>query len=62
MRGQDVSLWKDLGPKFILQVYRDYLVTQTPWFLADLYPVALQGLCPNSFTQILTRDSHDQDP
>ena len=21
---QDVSRWKDLGPKFVLQVYRDY--------------------------------------
>lgn len=21
---QDVSRWKDLGPKFVLQIYRDY--------------------------------------
>ena len=39
---QDVSRWKDLGPKFILQVYRDYKYTNSPWFLVDMFPVAVQ--------------------
>mgnify|MGYP003386742170 FL=1 len=39
---QDVSRWKDLGPKFILQIYRDYKHTKSPWFLVDMFPVALQ--------------------
>lgn len=25
---QDVSRWKDLGPKFVLQIYRDYVYLQ----------------------------------
>eukprot|EP00981_Chlorochromonas_danica_P001618 scaffold351_cov162-Ochromonas_danica.AAC.3 len=37
---QDVSRWKDLGPKFILSVYRDYLATKSEIFLHDLYPTA----------------------
>jgi len=39
---QDVSLWKDLGPKFILQIYRDYLFTQSRKFLIDMYPVVIK--------------------
>jgi non-lysosomal glucosylceramidase len=39
---QDVSRWKDLGPKFILQIYRDYKHTKSPWFLVDMFPVMLQ--------------------
>jgi non-lysosomal glucosylceramidase len=46
---QDVSRWKDLGPKFVLQVYRDHRYlrdgrgAQDPGgmdsFLSELYPV-----------------------
>jgi non-lysosomal glucosylceramidase len=40
---QDVSKWKDLGPKFILQVLRDFVFvsatnTSSGAFLADMYP------------------------
>jgi len=33
----DVNHWKDLNPKFVLQVYRDYRVTQDKQFLADTW-------------------------
>jgi len=36
---QDVSRWKDLPCKFILQVYRDYLVVQDRNFLLQVYGV-----------------------
>eukprot|EP01117_Protostelium_nocturnum_P019878 TRINITY_DN871_c0_g3_i1.p1 TRINITY_DN871_c0_g3~~TRINITY_DN871_c0_g3_i1.p1 ORF type:complete len:499 (-),score=124.57 TRINITY_DN871_c0_g3_i1:24-1520(-) len=36
---QDVSRWKDLPSKFILQVYRDYIATKDIGFLSSLYPV-----------------------
>jgi non-lysosomal glucosylceramidase len=39
---QDVCNWKDLGPKFVLQVYRDFIHTQAISFLRDLYPVILE--------------------
>jgi non-lysosomal glucosylceramidase len=38
---QDVSKWKDLGPKFVLQVFRDYRHTLSADFLRDLYPTVL---------------------
>lgn len=44
---QDVSRWKDLGPKFVLQVYRDHLHTnlgqenKNMRFLSDMYPAAV---------------------
>ena len=34
---QDVSRWKDLGPKFILQVYRDFVLTKNDTFLHKMY-------------------------
>ena len=34
----DVNLWKDLNPKLVLQVYRDYIATGDEQFLADLWP------------------------
>lgn len=45
---QDVSSWKDLGTKFVLQIYRDYHFLQKRYahrpenivkFLRDIYPV-----------------------
>ena len=38
---QDVCNWKDLGSKFVLQVYRNYVHTKTLAFCRDLYPVVL---------------------
>eukprot|EP01133_Synstelium_polycarpum_P007372 gene7372-8591_t len=35
----DISRWKDLPSKFVLQVYRDYLVTQDKGFLLQLWGV-----------------------
>ncbi len=35
---QDVSRWKDLGSKFVLQVLRDYVVTGDKDFLCEVYP------------------------
>ena len=32
--------WKDLNTKFILQVYRDYVVTKDEGYLRDMYPQA----------------------
>lgn len=29
---QDVSRWKDLGPKLVLQLYRDFKYCKQPWF------------------------------
>ena len=34
----DVNIWKDLNPKLVLQVYRDYVATQDDTFLVDLWP------------------------
>ncbi len=34
----DVNRWKDLNPKFVLQVYRDYLATGDMQFVADVWP------------------------
>jgi len=36
---QDISRWKDLPCKFVLQVYRDYVITGDIKFLTDLWPV-----------------------
>jgi non-lysosomal glucosylceramidase len=38
---QDVSKWKDLGPKFVLQIFRDYRYALSIDFLRDLYPTVL---------------------
>eukprot|EP00794_Sanderia_malayensis_P009762 gene9762-10761_t len=34
----DTSTWKDLNLKFVLQVYRDYSLTQDTQFLMDMWP------------------------
>lgn len=33
--------WKDLNPKFVLQVMRDYHITKDRQYLADMFPVVL---------------------
>ncbi|HEY9121847.1 MAG TPA: non-lysosomal glucosylceramidase [Brevefilum sp.] len=35
---QDVSRWKDLNPKFVLQIARDYALTKDREFMQDLWP------------------------
>ena len=34
---QDVSRWKDLNPKFVLQIYRDYIATNDKKFLEEVW-------------------------
>ncbi|MBK1988578.1 bile acid beta-glucosidase [Sphaerospermopsis aphanizomenoides BCCUSP55] len=43
---QDCNLWKDLGSDFVLQVYRDFLLTgsQDVQFLADCWDAIVQTL------------------
>jgi non-lysosomal glucosylceramidase len=43
---QDCNLWKDLGSDFVLQVYRDFLLTgaEDVNFLADCWPAIVQTL------------------
>jgi non-lysosomal glucosylceramidase len=43
---QDCNLWKDIPSDFVLQVYRDYLLTgaQDVTFLADCWPAVVQAL------------------
>ena len=38
---QDVSRWKDLGPKFVLQVLRDYRVSGSVAFATTVFPTVL---------------------
>ncbi|KAG6923816.1 glucosidase beta 2, partial [Chelydra serpentina] len=35
----DTAGWKDLNLKFVLQVYRDYHLTQDTAYLQDMWPV-----------------------
>lgn len=35
---QDVGRWKDLNPKFVLQLWRDYVLTGDRAFLGDVWP------------------------
>jgi non-lysosomal glucosylceramidase len=41
---QDISSWKDLNAKFVLQIYRDYVLTGSSAFLAEAYPACRQAL------------------
>jgi non-lysosomal glucosylceramidase len=34
----DTNQWKDLNPKFVLQVYRDYVLTGDRQFVSDVWP------------------------
>jgi len=34
----DTADWKDLGPKYLLQIYRDYMYTNNKQFLIDVWP------------------------
>lgn len=41
---QDVSRWKDLNPKFVLQVYRDYVATGDKQFLKDVWDAVMDAI------------------
>jgi non-lysosomal glucosylceramidase len=41
---QDVSHWKDLNPKFVLQVTRDYFVTGDRAFLEEIWPAVKNAI------------------
>jgi len=43
-RIQDISRWKDLPCKFVLQIYRDYITTKDKQFLSDLWPVVKETI------------------
>lgn len=34
----DVSEWRDLNLKFVLQCYRDYIILDDKKYLADMFP------------------------
>lgn len=40
----DVNEWKDLNPKFVLQVYRDWIATGDGRFLRDCWPVVKEAI------------------
>jgi non-lysosomal glucosylceramidase len=41
---QDVSRWKDLNSKFVLMVYRDYLITKNNTFLQQAFPKVVKAI------------------
>jgi non-lysosomal glucosylceramidase len=41
---QDINIWKDLNSKFILQVWRDYVLTLDRALVHDLWPAVSQAL------------------
>ena len=41
---QDISRWKDLPCKFVLQVYRDYIATKSHRFVSDLWPIVKETI------------------
>ena len=44
----DTANWRDLNPKFVLQFYRDYHLTQDTCFLESIYPVCKVSGSPSS--------------
>ena len=40
----DVNEWKDLNPKFVLQVYRDWIATGDARFLQICWPVVIEAI------------------
>ena len=40
----DTADWKDLGLKYILQIYRDYVYTQNKQFLIDVWSTVKVGV------------------
>jgi len=40
---QDVSRWKDLNSKFVLMIYRDYILTKNHEFLEEAWPACVEA-------------------
>jgi non-lysosomal glucosylceramidase len=40
----DANRWKDLNPKFVLQIYRDYIATGDRYFLADVWDAVYEAI------------------
>jgi non-lysosomal glucosylceramidase len=64
----DTADWKDLGLKYLLQVYRDYIYTQNKRFLIEVWPTIKvrlaifdQNLFEISFFQMVTDRVKTQD-
>jgi len=41
---QDISRWKDLNPKFVLQIARDYFLTEDEGFLKSVWPAVWKSI------------------
>jgi len=41
---RDVTIWKDLNPKFVLQSYRDYVATGDEDFLREMWPAMQEAI------------------
>jgi non-lysosomal glucosylceramidase len=52
---QDVSRWKDLNPKFVLQIARDYYLTQDKDFLGEVWDSVVRAI------EYMYRFDRDQD-
>jgi non-lysosomal glucosylceramidase len=50
----DTSHWKDLNVKFVLQVYRDYVVSKDAAFLTRMWPY-----CRRAMEQPISQDTDD---
>ena len=51
----DPNQWKDLNPKFVLQVYRDYIITHDQQLLVDTWEAVCMAM------ETLLRHDHDGD-
>lgn len=40
----DSSRWKDLNPKFVLQIYRDYIATSDKYFVAEAWDAVYEAI------------------
>lgn len=49
----DTADWKDLGLKYLLQVYRDYIYTQNKRFLIEVWPTikVRLAICDQNFSR-----------
>ena len=45
----DTADWRDLNPKFVLQVYRDYYLTKDEQFLKTVWPMLKVKECGTFF-------------
>lgn len=53
----DTADWKDLGTKYILQVYRDFKYTHNERFLRDVWPtIKVIDMNPRRFVRFLMKN------